>query len=598
MPTTPDHMSADFAFEPPAMVETSSGNTAYDYGFKTPSYHPAISPGAPGSLTPTSFGLPSFVGYAPSAFSSGSGSANGSISNGPTSFSSADQSVFSRDFNARNQWHDPRRPATAGGALQTRSPWESTIPPRDKQPETIDETSELFTNAYSAPQSSGNTMSKTVDTSLLGPRRASDLQTIESWNDFAETPSQFSNDVGAAPLSSAPAHVNQFSFVPQLSHYVPPSNLQRPNPFSFSSRPFTSDGVVNVPSQAFPLLSGGGLGSGSTNPLLSRSVSTANLNGKPADDHALDGPATPLAVLSDQTSPECAAPIANSRPTTRGNDITPTGKTKTKQPSNTFPGSKNYSMNDDAQPFEEVRDTSLDYVSNGGNPHKKRPRRRYDEIERLYACGWQGCEKSYGTLNHLNAHVSMQKHGEKRLPSEFKDMRRAWRKKKREQQAAAANAQYMAQTQTWNNRLSLTSSESEFDRRESHDSSIFGSSDMGSQRGTITSFPFSWDSRPSTASSVDSTSDGRFGAISAYATDMINPAPALRRPSAPTHVPIPMTVPSFKMESLSSSTPTNGHHASISPFDVRPGSSGHIYGNASLPMTNAVPVGGQFAFQR
>ncbi|KAK0566239.1 hypothetical protein OC844_000842 [Tilletia horrida] len=65
--------------------------------------------------------------------------------------------------------------------------------------------------------------------------------------------------------------------------------------------------------------------------------------------------------------------------------------------------------------------------------HKKRPRRRYDEIERLYPCNWPGCTKSYGTLNHLNAHVAMQKHGAKRLPNEFKDMRRAWRKAKREE---------------------------------------------------------------------------------------------------------------------------------------------------------------------
>ncbi|GAC93475.1 zinc finger containing protein [Pseudozyma hubeiensis SY62] len=63
---------------------------------------------------------------------------------------------------------------------------------------------------------------------------------------------------------------------------------------------------------------------------------------------------------------------------------------------------------------------------------KKRPRRRYDEIERLYPCSWPGCTKSYGTLNHLNAHVAMQKHGPKRSPSEFKDMRKAWRKQKKE----------------------------------------------------------------------------------------------------------------------------------------------------------------------
>jgi hypothetical protein len=34
----------------------------------------------------------------------------------------------------------------------------------------------------------------------------------------------------------------------------------------------------------------------------------------------------------------------------------------------------------------------------------------------MYKCGWNGCEKAYGTLNHLNAHVTMQSHGVKRTP--------------------------------------------------------------------------------------------------------------------------------------------------------------------------------------
>lgn len=77
------------------------------------------------------------------------------------------------------------------------------------------------------------------------------------------------------------------------------------------------------------------------------------------------------------------------------------------------------------------------YFGSGGGysgASKKRPRRRYDEIERLYPCSWAGCTKSYGTLNHLNAHVAMQKHGPKRSPSEFKDMRKAWRKQKKEEE--------------------------------------------------------------------------------------------------------------------------------------------------------------------
>ena len=57
------------------------------------------------------------------------------------------------------------------------------------------------------------------------------------------------------------------------------------------------------------------------------------------------------------------------------------------------------------------------FVSLPGNAVKKRPRRRYDEIERLYQCNWPNCTKAYGTLNHLNAHVTMQKHGSKRSPN-------------------------------------------------------------------------------------------------------------------------------------------------------------------------------------
>lgn len=56
------------------------------------------------------------------------------------------------------------------------------------------------------------------------------------------------------------------------------------------------------------------------------------------------------------------------------------------------------------------------FVPIPGAQQHKRPRRRYEEIERMYKCGWNGCEKAYGTLNHLNAHVTMQSHGVKRTP--------------------------------------------------------------------------------------------------------------------------------------------------------------------------------------
>ena len=60
---------------------------------------------------------------------------------------------------------------------------------------------------------------------------------------------------------------------------------------------------------------------------------------------------------------------------------------------------------------------SIDRKTYSWFPLNKRPRRRYDEIERLYQCSWPDCNKSYGTLNHLNTHVTMQNHGAKRTPS-------------------------------------------------------------------------------------------------------------------------------------------------------------------------------------
>ncbi|OSX64004.1 hypothetical protein POSPLADRAFT_1073706 [Postia placenta MAD-698-R-SB12] len=85
------------------------------------------------------------------------------------------------------------------------------------------------------------------------------------------------------------------------------------------------------------------------------------------------------------------------------------------------------------------------FVSLPGNAVKKRPRRRYDEIERLYQCSWPNCTKAYGTLNHLNAHVTMQKHGPKRTPAEFKELRKQWRQAKKEAEEQEREREVAAQ---------------------------------------------------------------------------------------------------------------------------------------------------------
>ncbi|KAF1798736.1 C2H2-type zinc finger transcription factor, partial [Mucor lusitanicus] len=62
---------------------------------------------------------------------------------------------------------------------------------------------------------------------------------------------------------------------------------------------------------------------------------------------------------------------------------------------------------------------------------QKRPRKKFNEVERLYACTYMDCTKAYGTLNHLNAHVTMQGHGPKRMPIEFKELRRQLKKNRK-----------------------------------------------------------------------------------------------------------------------------------------------------------------------
>ncbi|KAK9333445.1 hypothetical protein V1520DRAFT_140790 [Lipomyces starkeyi] len=94
--------------------------------------------------------------------------------------------------------------------------------------------------------------------------------------------------------------------------------------------------------------------------------------------------------------------------------------------------------------------TVYSFVPLPGAAQQKRPRRRYEEIERIYKCGWQGCEKAYGTLNHLNAHVTMQNHGPKRTPEEFKETRKEWKARKKEEESrrkAEADARGQQQQQ-------------------------------------------------------------------------------------------------------------------------------------------------------
>ncbi|KAG7661241.1 uncharacterized protein J8A68_005237 [[Candida] subhashii] len=49
----------------------------------------------------------------------------------------------------------------------------------------------------------------------------------------------------------------------------------------------------------------------------------------------------------------------------------------------------------------------------------RRFRRRYNQIVRKYACSYNGCTKSYGSLNHLNTHIVTKKHGHRKSKADF-----------------------------------------------------------------------------------------------------------------------------------------------------------------------------------
>ncbi|WWC73037.1 uncharacterized protein I206_107002 [Kwoniella pini CBS 10737] len=682
----------DFAFEPPKNTfESIPSNTTTPYKpelIKTNSFKSDPSDQSP--FTPSggqvgngnSYPFPNSFQYnssAASSFSSASGSGAGS------SFSSVDAlPAISRDF-VRPSTSETRRPATAGGALQSRSPFAGFMPGNSNEEgqgqrfhrinsaqrpsssdgkfrlhTTIEESGEgMFTNPFdsssAANDSSESELAKQVPTQtptsdgsvdphyIPANRRASEPQfnVQQSWGQqHSPLTPQHSNGINQAlGLTSAPAHVAPTGFLQQQqiqnSQGQQLPSYARP---TYHGRPQTSDGLPS-----YPHLTG--------NVSLPSAQSIARQI--PGIGAVVGGgyyhPPTPASARTyDQQEIKSYMPFRDDR----SNSLNSLPPPMMGGPPTGFPGDRAYSIDSglarNGAPTN-IRSSymppggssgelanELTFVQLGGPAPKKRPRRRYDEIERLYSCGWNGCEKSYGTLNHLNAHVAMQKHGEKRLPSEFKDMRKAWRKKKREAAASNANAMYAANAAAWSQRASISSAsgtESDWDRR---DSMMSVGSEYPSSRASMSyqsgyaHAPWSTggESRPSTSSSSISSVDGRSyfatGPPSSAYPGTINPqnnfisnnnpAIASRRPSAPNHLPIPMSasgVDGFRQQILSGNddhpTPT-----AQNPFPQQRSSNGFPFTTLTSPMTNGqqMPINGnnggegsyagsgQFAFSR
>ncbi|WVR09004.1 hypothetical protein IAU60_006064 [Kwoniella sp. DSM 27419] len=623
MTTTGSNNSSptDFAFEPPATFSdpTSVGFTApyKPDPIKTGSFSSTGSVLSPltggGAYNSSAFPFNGSFPYsntAGSSFSSASGSATG------TSFSSVDAlPAISRDF-ARPSQTETRRPATAGGALQSRSPFAGYMPEEtqrfqrisQQRPTSSDgqiritesiEEEDMFTNPFGTPnkgpvenkqiQPPASVTDNNVDPHYVpNSRRASEPQFApNSWQQAS-----YGGDAAALGLPSAPAP--QISYLQQQSQQIP--NYARPAN-TYNGRPQTSDGIPSYPHMA-------------GNVALPSAQSIAR------QIPGMNGYFQPAMVSREMPYRDDRAGAATGNFTSDRAYSIDSGLNRAGGSirSSYMPGKPG-----------DMSQSELTFVQLGGPAPKKRPRRRFDEIERLYACGFNGCEKSYGTLNHLNAHVAMQKHGEKRLPSEFKDMRKAWRKKKRDATAAVANGhqQYNGMT-AWPQRTSIGSSgtDSEWDRRDSMMSTASDFSSSGHRSSQSYSAGYApWssmaggmaaESRPSTSSSSISSVDGRsyfpqpaqqpYGmAPSGYMTNMSNNA--ARRLSAPQHMSMPAP-------SLEGFRPPEGDHptpTAQNPFPLPQPRAGFPFATLTSPMsaqTGMVAGGdgsysaGPFAFQR
>ncbi|OWT36998.1 hypothetical protein J008_04158 [Cryptococcus neoformans] len=635
----------DFAFEPPALPSGDAAFTCTPYKpeplkptFASPT---GLSPPT-GSFTPAANAAPGHS-YFPdsynygvssaSSFSSASASATGG------SFSSVDNLPgISKNF-VRPNLADTRRPATAGGALQSRSPYSNFMMSSKngmsgsmsqdaqklgergdmRRPEgTIEEGNEMLGLGGSTeedgdeqgPQNVSPENENTVNPTLFpANRRSSAPQYNIPGSNWGQFPPSSSHDASNSSLGlpSAPAHMPMgYLQQQQAVHH----NLNTQNrPPAFAGRPQTSDGLPSYTNYhgAVTLPSAQSIarqipGMTDTTSFFHHSSGSAHLPFR--DDRHFPSTNFPgdRAFTFD--------PLRSSLPPSFPGQIRASYAPPPPVP--TAGSDSGGSSNNTNSTNDQMQFMSL----STGHGQKKRPRRRYEEIERLYPCGWNGCEKSYGTLNHLNAHVMTQKHGEKRLPAEFKEMRKAWRKKKREHASAQASSQYMTNAAAWQQnyqRLSFASTssapDSDWDRRESSTSTVSVSTDGRPSFSYPTNYswgvppqgmPFqagmmSVDSRPSTSSSnVSSVSmDGTFISnqpISAPTSVMsmgpptylyLSGPPSLpggvvsRRPSAPQHVPMPPSNPvdGFRPADGDHPTPTMGN-----PFPTGPSGAGVVAG--------------------
>ncbi|KAG6887733.1 hypothetical protein C0995_013288 [Termitomyces sp. Mi166 len=82
-------------------------------------------------------------------------------------------------------------------------------------------------------------------------------------------------------------------------------------------------------------------------------------------------------------------------------------------------------INPDTRDSSDKTDSSATLPGSTASEKRQLQGGQYD-AKRVYQCFWPGCNKWYETLNHLNAHITMQNHGPELQPSDFKGIGKQW----------------------------------------------------------------------------------------------------------------------------------------------------------------------------
>ncbi|KAH3672044.1 hypothetical protein WICMUC_004491 [Wickerhamomyces mucosus] len=229
-------------------------------------------------------------------------------------------------------------------------------------------------------------------------------------------------------LNSVPkqAQYQQIPVIPTTQHYQHPSGITSASDISSNS--------ITPPPVLLPSLSPQYITSKPINNDLP-SVNSSLNSSRNSSIHSINDLNLPLMKNVNQASPEQIQ---------QAQVLQPVHQIPISQPNLVYSNSHHHQIKSHFYPNQQEithsvplqnpqrsNEQNFQAISSPDSFKKKRPRRKANEMIRLYACNYKSCQNSYGTLNHLNAHIQFKKHGQKRKPEEFKQIRELYKLKKK-----------------------------------------------------------------------------------------------------------------------------------------------------------------------